>query len=91
MLWKEYPKKKGKSAISKKSMKEIEKTGIDRMLKCINRYKEEISRNNTPEQYIMYGSTFFNGRYADYLEPEREDSNAPTPEEIEMARRLRDQ
>lgn len=91
LLWKEYPKKKGKSAISKKSMKEIEKIGIDRMLKCIKRYKEEISRNNTPEQYIMYGSTFFNGRYADYLEPEREDSNAPTPEEIEMARRLRDQ
>lgn len=91
LLWKEYPKKKGKSAISKKSMKEIEKIGIDRMLKCINRYKEEISRNNTPEQYIMYGGTFFNGRYADYLEPEHEDSNTPTPEEIEMARRLRNQ
>ena len=93
-LWKEYPKKKGKNAINKKSMKEIEKIGTEKMLECINRYKNEIANNQTPEQFIMYGSTFFNGRYADYLNGDCDsNSNVPEPsdEELELARRLRNQ
>ena len=93
-LWKEYPKKKGKSAINKKSIKEMEKIGTEKMLECIRRYKDEITRNKIPEQFIMYGSTFFNGRYADYLDSDCDSGtnvSEPSAEELELVRRLRNQ
>ena len=34
--------------------------------RAIERYKAEIARQHTEEKYIMYGSTFFNGRWRDY-------------------------
>ena len=69
-LWKIYPRKKGRNAISKKTMKELEKAGFETLKKAIENYKEEIRRNHTDEQYILHGSTFFNGRWKDYVESE---------------------
>ena len=66
-LWRLYPKKRGKSAVSKKALKELEKAGIETVKKAIECYKEEIRKNHTEDQYIMNGSTFFNGRWQDYL------------------------
>lgn len=66
-LWSLYPKKKGKSAVSKKAIKELQKAGFETVKKAIECYKEEIRKNHTEEQYIMNGSTFFNGRWQDYL------------------------
>ena len=65
--WKEYPNKKGKSKITKKALKELDKLGTEKVLLAIRRYKTEIERNGTDMQYIQHGSTFFNGGYADYL------------------------
>ena len=66
-LWKLYPKKRGKSGISKKAMKELQKAGFETVKKAIESYKEEIRKNHTDEQYILHGSTFFNGRWKDYI------------------------
>lgn len=74
ILWKPYPKKRGKSAITKKALKELEQVGYEPVLKAIENYKAEIQRNHTSEQYIMNGSTFFNGRWKDY-ENESEEVN----------------
>ena len=65
-LWKIYPRKKGKGQVSKKAKKEITKIGYDHMARCIERYKVETK--DTDEQFIMYGSTFFNSGYVDYLD-----------------------
>jgi predicted phage replisome organizer len=64
-LWELYPKKKGKDKVSKKSKKEIYKIGFEEMKKAIERYKAE--REFKDDQYTMYGSTFFNSGYKDYL------------------------
>ena len=66
MMWALYPKKRGKTAVSKKSKKAIRKVGYEHMCRAIERYKKEIVGKD--EQYIMMGSTFFNGRYQDYLD-----------------------
>ncbi len=63
--WAAYPKKRGKNQISEKCKREIAKVGLDAMLLAIKRYKEETA--GVEEQYILQGSTFFHGRYKDYL------------------------
>lgn len=67
-IWKAYPKKKGKGQVSKTKKAKLYKIGLDEIMRCIDRYKKEIEINNTSEQYVMYGSTFFNGGYVDYLD-----------------------
>ena len=67
-LWELYPRKMGKASVSKKTKQEIFKIGFDRMAGAIEKYKRQIAMNGTKEEYVMYGSTFFNTRYADYLE-----------------------
>lgn len=69
-LWKLYPRRIGKSKVSKKAMKELEKAGFDTVKKAIENYKAEIQKFHTQEQYIMHGSTFFNGGWKDYTESE---------------------
>ena len=63
-IWKAYPLKKGKSASMVKLKKILLKYSKEEILKCIERYKGEV----TNEMYYMHGSTFFNGRYEDYLD-----------------------
>lgn len=65
--WKAYPKKRGKGAISDhKKIKLMNEVGLEQMMRCIERYKLDIrGREN---QFIMYGSTFFNSGYVDYLD-----------------------
>ena len=65
-LWKAYPKKKGKGQISKAKKIKLYNTGLDKMMRCIDRYKEYIQGKD--EQFVMYGSTFFNSGYVDYLD-----------------------
>lgn len=84
-LWKLYPRKKGKSAVSKKALNEINAVGFVEMSKAIERYKQEIAENNTQEQYIMLGSTFFNGRYKDYLCDEKSSEEELTERKRKLA------
>lgn len=77
-LWKLYPNKKGKSAVTKKSKETISKIGIEKMTKAIETYKNELQRETWKQ--AMNGSTFFNGRYEDYLQENyQEQQEAPTP------------
>ena len=63
--WKAYPKKRGKNQISEKCKREIAKVGLSAMLLSVERYKQETA--GVEEEYLLNGSTFFHGRYKDYL------------------------
>lgn len=65
-LWKEYPRKKGKGAVSDTQKKKLLKIGYDELSRAICRYRDYVSGKD--EQYIMYGSRFFNTGYQDYLD-----------------------
>lgn len=82
-VWKSYPRKLGKSSVTQKAKKELYEAGEEVVLRAINSYTSEIQENGTAEKYIMHGSTFFNGRWRDYIrEPEvqletKEESEEP--------------
>ncbi|MBN1040084.1 hypothetical protein EXM65_14305 [Clostridium botulinum] len=65
-IWSLYPNKKGKSISMKKIPKLLKKYGKEQMERCIVRYSKEVEGKE--KQYILNGSTFFNGRYEDYLD-----------------------
>ena len=70
-VWKSYPRKLNKSAVTQKAKKELYEAGEKAVLGAVNSYIAEIRENGTTERYIMYGSTFFNARWRDYIkEPE---------------------
>jgi phage replication O-like protein O len=74
-LWKLYPNKKGKPAVSMKSKQAICKIGYDKMVQAIENYK--IDLKNNPWKQAMNGSTFFNGRYEDYFETDPQQEPEP--------------
>lgn len=82
-VWKPYPRKLGKSSVTQKAKKELYEAGENVVLGAVNSYIAEIQENRTAEKYIMHGSTFFNGRWRDYVrEPEvqfetKEESEEP--------------
>lgn len=65
-IWKLYPKHKGKGKVSKAQKEKLFKIGHDEIPRAIERYKKEMTGKDP--QYIMYGSTFFNSGYVDYLD-----------------------
>lgn len=65
--WKAYPRKMGKSRVNKKAKKELYEAGETVVFGAIDSYIAEIQKNGTEEKYILYGSTFFNGRWHDYI------------------------
>lgn len=77
-LWSRYPKKKGKGAVSKTKKKVLYRIGIDELSRAIERYTTEFSSTGKDNQYMMYGSTFFNSGYVDYLDAEWEKNNTNT-------------
>ena len=82
-VWKSYPRKLNKSAVTQKAKKELYEAGEAVVLGAVNSYIAKIQENGIAEKYIMYGSTFFNGRWRDYIrEPEvqfetKEESGEP--------------
>lgn len=81
-LWKQYPKKKGKGAVSKTQKQKLFKIGYDRLTKAITKYKKE--REGQDPQYTMYGSTFFNSGYIDYLDDEDVDKPKTEPKPLKF-------
>lgn len=70
--WTAYPNKKGKSAVSKKAKEDLEKLGLDKVLLAIKHYKQDVENqraNGFEGLNYLNGSTFFNGRYADFIDP----------------------
>ena len=66
-LWDLYPKKEGKSSVSKKAKVAIYKAGFDVVAAAIENYNAQIQRENRDIQYVKNGSTFFNGAWRDYV------------------------
>lgn len=64
-LWKLYPRKAGKSAISLTAKKRLLKVGRESMIQAVSAYAA--TTKGKDEKYILMGSTFFNTRYQDYL------------------------
>lgn len=52
-VWKSYPRKLNKSAVTQKAKKELYESGEEVVLKAINSYISEIQENGTAEKYIM--------------------------------------
>lgn len=70
--WTAYPNKKGKSAVTKKAKEELEKLGLDKVLLAIKHYKQDVENqraNGFERLNYLNGSTFFNGRYQDFIDP----------------------
>ncbi|XZJ13877.1 hypothetical protein ACSXDV_12870 [Clostridium perfringens] len=67
-IWSLYPLKKGKANAIKKIPKLLKEYGKEQIVRCIERYIEEIKKENKSNEFILHGSTFFNGRYIDYLD-----------------------
>ena len=75
--WELFPNKKGKSAVSKKAMRELAEVGEAVVIAAIENYKAEIQRKGTEEKYILHGSTFFNGRWRDYVVEDKPEDPMP--------------
>lgn len=65
-LWKLYPIKRGKTSVSDATKKKLLEVDVEKMKIAIKRYEDEVS-NASFEQSYMNGSTWFNGRYKDYI------------------------
>ena len=79
-LWDLYPKKEGKSSVSKKAKAALFKAGFDVVAAAIENYKAQIQRENRDMQYVKNGSTFFNGAWRDYVSSEPEQIQTPKKE-----------
>lgn len=76
-LWDLYPKKEGKSSVSKKAKIELHKAGFDVVSSSIENYKAKIQRENRDIQYVKNGSTFFNGAWRDYVVVDKPEDPMP--------------
>lgn len=85
-IWKLYPKKKGKGQVSYAKKLKLYNIGYDAIAKCITRYVNDFSLSGNNEQYMMYGSTFFNSGYVDYLDENFEQGNVFQEEQTDNGR-----
>ena len=70
-VWKLYIRKEGKNGVTKAAKEEIFNAGYESIKYSIEKYTKEVA--GYEKRYILMGSTFFNGRYRDYL-PEATDN-----------------
>lgn len=63
-----YPGKKIKSVRDKKLPKLLKEYGEEQIKRCVERYSKECRDKKTDKQFILNESTFWNGRYKDYLD-----------------------
>ena len=66
-IWKEYPKKEGKVKSLNFYQKHRKEYSKEQFITAISNYKKKIEREKTEEKYILLGSSFFNGRFIDYV------------------------
>ena len=66
-IWNLYPVKKGKGQVSDAKRKALFTIGFDEMQRAINRYLQELKRDEEWRK-PQNGSTFFNSGYVDYLD-----------------------
>lgn len=67
-IWKLYPVKKGKGQVSKTKKQVLYRIGYDQIKRCVKRFMNDMDSQHRDKKYWMYGSTFFNSGYVDYLD-----------------------
>ena len=75
-LWKMYPNKKGKAQVTDKDKLKLLEIGLEEMTRAIERYKRYIEANKDWYKPLN-GSTFFKGRYQDYIGDDYEEEKQP--------------
>ena len=75
-LWKMYPNKKGKAQVTDKDKQKLLEIGLEELTKAIERYKRYIEANKDWYKPLN-GSTFFKGRYQDYIGDDYEEPKQP--------------
>lgn len=65
-VWNIYPNKKGKAKSIYYISKILEKYSKDELIRAVERYSLETKAID--KKFILHGSTFFSGRYEDYLD-----------------------
>ena len=66
-IWNMYPRKEGKAEAIKKIPKLIEQHGLETIKECVSKYNKKIKAECIEKKYVLQGSTFFNGRYLDFM------------------------
>lgn len=74
-----YPGKKIKSVREKKLPKLLQEYGEEQIKRCVKRYAKECKDKKADKQFILNESTFWNGRYKDYLDPVEENKPKEKP------------
>ena len=64
-LWLLYPLKRGKNHVSAAAKRRLADVSAAEMARAIDRYEREYE-NAPPDRQMLYGSTWFNGRWEDY-------------------------
>lgn len=70
-LWALFPNKRGKNQVSEKTRRKLLAVSVDTMRIAVQRYMAEFDAV-PPDRQMLYGSTWFNGRYADYASDDYE-------------------
>ena len=66
-LWLLYPLKRGKNHVSAAAKRRLADVSAAEMARAIDRYEREYE-NAPPDRQMLYGSTWFNGRWEDYAD-----------------------
>lgn len=86
-IWKLYPIKKGKGAVSKAKKQVLQRIGYEEIKRCVDRFIADMEKEGRDKKYWMHGSTFFNSGYVDYLDKNYlsgiQKKENPEPESIE--------
>ena len=64
-LWMLYPLKRGKNHVKAAAKRRLADVSAAEMARAIDRYEREYE-NAPPDRQMLYGSTWFNGRWEDY-------------------------
>ena len=73
-LWLLYPLKRGKNQVKAAAKHRLADVSAAEMARAIDRYEREYE-NAPPDRQMLYGSTWFNGRWEDYSD----DNYTPAP------------
>ena len=66
-LWLLYPLKRGKNQVKAAAKRRLADVSAAEMARAIDRYEREYE-NAPPDRQMLYGSTWFNGRWEDYAD-----------------------
>ena len=73
-LWMLYPLKRGKNHVKAAAKRRLADVSAAEMARAIDRYERDYE-NAPPDRQMLYGSTWFNGRWEDYSD----DNYTPAP------------